>query len=263
MQEFFNNLYSIENFTLYLIIAIAVLVVLFIIVLFMGKKDQKLEETKRLEKLSLEKNGFKDLSDKVKAETPVVKEEKKKEVVDILLPPIPSPTELKEETPKEETKVEEKKEDVVIEKPILEEIKPEPIKLLNKEETNSISRKEEVAVKSENKVIEPVISSEIKLPELNFDEVINEIAEDPKKEEMKKEESTFKKTELFSSVYAPPKNDNTIDLTNEEIKEEIKVEPIKSIDNEVIDLPKKKAKVGEVKQFDFNNISGETYNIDK
>lgn len=40
-MEFLEQLYSNENFGLYLVIAIAVLVVLFFIVLFMGKKDQK------------------------------------------------------------------------------------------------------------------------------------------------------------------------------------------------------------------------------
>lgn len=54
MTDFLNNLYSNENFTLYLIIALVVLVILFVIVLLFGKKDQKLEETKRLQKIEMD-----------------------------------------------------------------------------------------------------------------------------------------------------------------------------------------------------------------
>ena len=55
MEKFLDNLYSYENFGIYLIIAIVVLIILFFVVLFFGKKDKKireLEETKRLEKLN-------------------------------------------------------------------------------------------------------------------------------------------------------------------------------------------------------------------
>ncbi len=255
MQEFFNNLYSIENFTLYLIIAIGVLVVLFILVLFLGKKDQKIEETKRLEKLSLTDNGFKEEKTEVKAEAKTV--EKKKEDVDILLPPIPSAKdiEVKQEEVVPVANIEEEKEEVKIEekpveeqpvkeevKPILDVIKPDPI---------VVEEKTEVKIEKpvEDKEPEVVIDKEIKLPDLNFDDVISELNTD--KEEVKKEETTFKKSEVFSSVYAP-KKEEVIDLTNF------------SKDNDVpIDLPKKKENVEENKSFDFQNISGETYNIDK
>lgn len=55
MEDFLNNLYSYDNFGIYLIIAIIVLVVLFFVILFFGNKDKKkreIEETKRLQKLS-------------------------------------------------------------------------------------------------------------------------------------------------------------------------------------------------------------------
>lgn len=66
MQEFLITLYEIENFTTYLTITIAVLVVLFFLVLFLGKKDQKLEETKRLQKLEVD--GFKEVSSQTNVE---------------------------------------------------------------------------------------------------------------------------------------------------------------------------------------------------
>ena len=55
MDNFLNNLYSYDNFGIYLIIAIVILVILFFLILFFGKKDKKnreLEETKRLQKLN-------------------------------------------------------------------------------------------------------------------------------------------------------------------------------------------------------------------
>ena len=54
MMDFIYDLYQNDNFVLYLTIALVILVVLFVVVLFFGKKDQKLEETKRLQKLELD-----------------------------------------------------------------------------------------------------------------------------------------------------------------------------------------------------------------
>ncbi len=273
MQEFFNNLYNIENFTLYLIIAIVVLVVLFLLVLFLGKKDQKIEETKKLEKLALEK-AFKEEKNEVKVETEVKPEPvKKAENVDILLPPIPKTLPVTEEKkedaelsdtiimpafePVSETKLEEK--------PV--EIKEENVEVTTFDEKKPVEVEEEKIIEpvvvTEEKQIEPVtkkieekvqevvneVEEEIKLPELNFDEVMD-IFEN--KEEEKK--PAFKSSEIFSSVYAAKKPEEE---KIEEVSEELK--PTKT----GIDLPKKKVKSVEEKPFDINSISGETYNIDK
>ena len=53
-MNFIYELYKNDNFTTYLLIALVVLVVLFIVVLIFGKKDQKLEETKRLQKIDVD-----------------------------------------------------------------------------------------------------------------------------------------------------------------------------------------------------------------
>ena len=53
-MNFVYELYKNENFTTYLIIALVVLLALFVIVLIFGKKDQKLEETKKLQKIDLD-----------------------------------------------------------------------------------------------------------------------------------------------------------------------------------------------------------------
>ncbi len=55
MDEFLNKLYNYEYFGTYLMISIAVLVLLFIIILVFGKKDQKnreIEATKKLQQIS-------------------------------------------------------------------------------------------------------------------------------------------------------------------------------------------------------------------
>lgn len=57
MKDFILKLYAMDHFTLYMTIALIVLIVLFIIIFIFGKKDQKLEETRKLQKITLEHNG--------------------------------------------------------------------------------------------------------------------------------------------------------------------------------------------------------------
>ena len=54
MQEILNKLYGYEYFGIYLIVSIVVLVLLFIFILFFGKKDQKEREIEATKKLSRE-----------------------------------------------------------------------------------------------------------------------------------------------------------------------------------------------------------------
>ena len=91
MMDFIYDLYQNDNFVLYLTIALVILVILFVVVLFFGKKDQKLEETKRLQKIELD-NAFKEekevpekievdaKNDDVKAEVAVKNEKKEEEL---------------------------------------------------------------------------------------------------------------------------------------------------------------------------------------
>ncbi len=64
MEEFINKLYNYEYFGTYLMISIAVLVLIFIIILVFGKKDQKsreIEETKKLQQINEKTlDGFKE-----------------------------------------------------------------------------------------------------------------------------------------------------------------------------------------------------------
>ena len=76
-MEFIKNLYNSDNFTLYLTIALIVLVILFFVVLIFGKKDQ-LEETKRLQKIETDDAFKKEEKEPVKVEVKEEKEEEKK-----------------------------------------------------------------------------------------------------------------------------------------------------------------------------------------
>lgn len=74
MMDFIYDLYQNDNFVLYLTIALVILVILFVVVFFFGKKDQKLEETKRLQKIELD--TFKEEKEEPKkVEIPEIKEE--------------------------------------------------------------------------------------------------------------------------------------------------------------------------------------------
>ena len=74
MKDFIYGLYQNDNFTLILVIALVVLIIAFVLVYFFGKKDQKLEETKRLQKIELD--AFKKVEEKPE-KVEVTKEEVK------------------------------------------------------------------------------------------------------------------------------------------------------------------------------------------
>ena len=84
MKEFIHDLYSNENFAIYLGAIIFVLLIAFFVVFFLGKKDkEKLEKTRKLE--ALNKNTFKEVTTPVAVET--VKEEEKKHVLEAVKEP--------------------------------------------------------------------------------------------------------------------------------------------------------------------------------
>ncbi len=77
MKEFLDKLYSYENFGLWLMISIIILVLLFIVILFLGKKDKKnreIEATRKLQQLN-DENAFKEESKVDTVETKEVKQE--------------------------------------------------------------------------------------------------------------------------------------------------------------------------------------------
>ena len=93
MMDFIYELYQNDNFVLYLTIALVILIILFVLVLIFGKRDQKLEETKRLQKIDVDAFKEEQPKEEVKVEvpTPEIKEEVKPVEVNSedVLPEIP------------------------------------------------------------------------------------------------------------------------------------------------------------------------------
>ncbi len=235
MMDFIYKLYSYDNFTLYLTICLIVLVILFILVFIFGKKDQKLEETKRLQKIELEKT--KELE--IKKETDTFKEESLGEKIEISQ----TPTEIVAEQPI----VEEKKEDT-----------PNPI--LPNEETMLIPNISQMALEDldENKVLEPLnetneviepptvvesiaplISEEEKSVDVMTD-IIKNMEENPGVEQDEQKEVTLtifeptaKEVESLDEAVIPPKVTKRMDTEEEQMP--ISVEDIASFKFDELD----------------------------
>ena len=268
MMDFIYELYQNDNFVLYLTIALVILIILFVLVLIFGKRDQKLEETKRLQKIDVD----------------AFKEEKKEEVK-------------LEVEPKEEEKVEPKEEsksifDDTLVMPIIKEsndteeidittFKPSKVEVQENEEVNSEEvppRKREVDVEEESKPINIKELDEMQFDDIDLEKDLGEL-DNIKKEfdsieipEVKKEEKKPYKAgpQVFSSVFVKkeePKMEEVKPVVeNKEEKAKVSLFSIED-DEEEIELPtlkseaKKEEAKEEVKTFKIDDISGETYNI--
>lgn len=289
MMDFIYDLYQNDNFVLYLTIALVILVVLFVVVLFFGKKDQKLEETKRLQKLELD--TFKEeKTEPTKVEVSEVKEELPNEVVKEEKPKVEEEKPVKsifDETSSIPLVKEEVSEDVKIEEPqnvevttfepIIKEDKPKvkeddkPLFMPSsdvddigkdlseleklKEEFRSMDLPKEEKIE-ENKVIEEDI----------FPSRLDRKVEEEKPLRMKDntEEKKYKPSSVFSSVFV---NNNEEKLeVKEEVKKEVKEEPKKvslfTIEDDDLELPTLK-KEDQKENINLDNITGETYNINR
>lgn len=287
MEEFLTRLYSYDNFTTYLIISIIVLFVLFFVILFFGKKDQKnreIEATKKLMKINEENvpdqfvmnDDVKNEQEKLENDTIIVPNinEIEQNINEVKTEEIPEPVLPVEENKEEKQNTEEQVVDTfkeeensnpveVLEEP-KEEIKDiveptfnEPV--LSKEEEKTFSFADfKFDEEPTNLVLEEKTEAEkivpdlpkIEVPEFNYDEIIKNV-EETKKEEVKKA------PEVFSSVYVPEKK-----------VEEPKQEELKEIkdEEEEIELPTLKKEVTleenkEIPNYNLEDISGETYNL--
>lgn len=173
MQDFLYSLYDMENFTTVIIIAIVVLTVLFILILMLGKKDQKLEETKKLEKLAMQ--GFKDESSKKLGEV------KSRENIDILLPPQPK-LEKKEEKLKLELKTEEKEDNLKSNDLIITEFEKNDPESILESYKDKINISEENSFSSLDKTMVDIDNSNFALNKSDLDLPKNEplLVEEPK-----------------------------------------------------------------------------------
>lgn len=254
MMDFLSNLYQNDNFTLYLTIILVVLVILFVVVLIFGKKDQKLEETKRLQKIELE--GFK---------------EEKTEPVKVEVNTEP---EVKEEV----TTLEDKKDDeinVTTFEPVAEEPKEVVSESQEKEEATSEFEKDG------NPIFSAVEESTLNIPDYdlgNLESALDEIPEAVPNEDsysqVDEEEPVLDEPilsnsnpQVFSSVFV---NSDASDKSN---NEEQKISMFAMDDDEdTIELPTLKVEKEEVKEetplvkeeestISFADIEGETYNL--
>lgn len=250
MKDFIYGLYQNDNFTLILVIALVVLIIAFVVVYFFGKKDQKLEETKRLQKIELD--AFKqeeNVPEKVE-----VKEELKKE--DEVKETIKEDVNVTEFIPDVKDEIEEE-----VNIPLKKEENVRPLFKDHEEEEKPISINE-LSSDLEDEKLENDLSSlesiKNEFNSINIPEVKEEI-----------EKPVFKPSpQIFSSVFVDKKEENIVSNNEEEHVTEIKKEQkpmdaklfsiIDDEDEEDIELPSLK---NEEVTNDLDKINGEVYNL--
>lgn len=250
MKDFIYGLYQNDNFTLILVLALVVLIIAFVVVYFFGKKDQRLEETKRLQKIELD--AFKqeeNVPEKVEVKEELKKEDEVKETINEDVNVTEFIPDVKEEI-EEEVNIPLKKEEEV--KPLFKD---------HEEEEKPISINE-LSSDLEDEKLENDLSSlesiKNEFNSINIPEV---------KEEMEK--PVFKPSpQIFSSVFVDKKKENIVSNNEEEHVTEIKKEQkpmdaklfsiIDDEDEEDIELPSLK---NEEVTNDLDKINGEVYNL--
>ena len=250
MKDFIYGLYQNDNFTLILVIALVVLIIAFVVVYFFGKKDQKLEETKRLQKIELD--AFKQeekVPEKVEVKEELKKEDEVKETINEDVNVTEFIPDVKEEI-EEEVNIPLKKEEEV--KPLFKD---------HEEEEKPISINE-LSSDLEDEKLENDLSSlesiKNEFNSINIPEVKEEI-----------EKPVFKPSpQIFSSVFVDKKEENIVSNNEEEHVTEIKKEQkpmdaklfsiIDEEDEEDIELPSLK---NEEVTNDLDKINGEVYNL--
>lgn len=250
MKDFIYGLYQNDNFTLILVIALVVLIIAFVVVYFLGKKDQKLEETKRLQKIELD--AFKQeekAPEKVEVKEELKKEDEEKETINEDVNVTEFIPDVKEEI-EEEVNIPLKKEEEV--KPLFKD---------HEEEEKPISINE-LSSDLEDEKLENDLSSlesiKNEFNSINIPEVKEEI-----------EKPVFKPSpQIFSSVFVDKKEENIVSNNEEEHVTEIKKEQkpidaklfsiIDDEDEEDIELPSLK---NEEVTNDLDKINGEVYNL--
>lgn len=250
MKDFIYGLYQNDNFTLILVLALVVLIIAFVVVYFFGKKDQRLEETKRLQKIELD--AFKQeekVPEKVEVKEELKKEDEVKETINEDVNVTEFIPDVKEEI-EEEVNIPLKKEEEV--KPLFKD---------HEEEEKPISINE-LSSDLEDEKLENDLSSlesiKNEFNSINIPEVKEEI-----------EKPVFKPSpQIFSSVFVDKKEENIVSNNEEEHVTEIKKEQkpmdaklfsiIDDEDEEDIELPSLK---NEEVTNDLDKINGEVYNL--
>lgn len=250
MKDFIYGLYQNDNFTLILVIALVVLIIAFVVVYFFGKKDQKLEETKRLQKIELD--AFKqeeNVPEKVEVKEELKKEDEVKETINEDVNVTEFIPDVKEEIEKE------------VNIPLKKEEEVKPLFKDHEEEEKPISINE-LSSDLEDEKLENDLSSlesiKNEFNSINIPEVKEEV-----------EKPVFKPSpQIFSSVFVDKKEENIVSNNEEEHVTEIKKEQkpmdaklfsiIDDEDEEDIELPSLK---NEEVTNDLDKINGEVYNL--
>lgn len=275
MKDILNNLYSYEYFGFYLIISIIVLIILFLIILFFGKKDQKIREieaTKKLQQINDE--AFKEENTTEKLEVNKSQEELENntiiinsiedipsfnniesdnEIPDPILPTLNDAIEENTNSEAEQKQIEiiESKNEIE-EQPLLEKIEEKPFAFENTSIFNSDFIKTEEPIQIEE--IKPVVE-EVEVPEFNFDEIVKDV------EEVKNVDSLSKGPQIFSSVYVPEKKEEVEEIfeipkKSEELEFELPLLKKEEVKEDIIKAP-------ELKEYNLDDLSGESYTINK
>lgn len=250
MKDFIYGLYQNDNFTLILVIALVVLIIAFVVVYFFGKKDQKLEETKRLQKIDLD--AFKQeekAPEKVEVKEEVKNEPEVKETVNEDVNVTEFIPDIKEEI-EEEVNIPLKKEEEV--KPLFKDHEEEEKPISINELTSDL---EDEKLESDLNSLESIKNE---FNSINIPEVKEEV-----------EKPVFKPSpQIFSSVFVDKKEENIVSNNEEEHVTEIKKKEkpmdaklfsiINDEDEDDIELPSLK---NEETTNDLDKINGEVYNL--
>lgn len=250
MKDFIYGLYQNDNFTLILVIALVVLIIAFVVVYFFGKKDQRLEETKRLQKIDLD--AFKQeekAPEKVEVKEEVKNEPEVKETVNEDVNVTEFIPDIKKEI-EEEVNIPLKKEEEV--KPLFKDHEEEEKPISINELTSDL---EDEKLESDLNSLESIKNE---FNSINIPEVKEEV-----------EKPVFKPSpQIFSSVFVDKKEENIVSNNEEEHVTEIKKKEkpmdaklfsiINDEDEDDIELPSLK---NEETTNDLDKINGEVYNL--
>lgn len=220
MMDFIYELYKSDNFVMILSIVLVALVLLFVLVFIFGKKDQKLEETKRLQKLEMDTFKKEKDNDDVKLEVPV-----SESVVPV------APVEVRtESTPIEEEKPignedanmvvfepEEKPSIIPLEDEVENKIPVMPKPLFSdNEEESPISINDLPVLNEEDKKMESGLNT-LESIKNEFDKIeIPEVKDEPLIKEETSEKVFKPSPQIFSSVYVN-KNEESVTKLNDEV----------------------------------------------
>lgn len=220
MMDFIYELYKSDNFVMILSIVLVVLVLLFVLVFIFGKKDQKLEETKRLQKLEMDTFKKEKENDDVKLEVSVSESVVPVAPVEVRTEPTP----IEEEKPisNEDANMvvfepEEKPSIIPFEDEVENKIPVMPKPLFSdNEEESPISINDLPVLNEEDKKMESGLNT-LESIKNEFDKIeIPEVKDEPLiKEEVT--EKVFKPSpQIFSSVYVN-KNEESVTKVNDEV----------------------------------------------